>query len=376
MTEHHQDRPTAAWLGSLGLLIALGTCGCAGPTTPLGAVWAFTPAQAKGIDVETLLRESLVSARGPHILTSPTRQVLHTTSPLKILIKDPEGDLANFSFIVRYNGLDVSRSFTQRSRFKQQWDRKTLVVDNPGVKLSAEDFHQIEFFYRNSEGQLARAKFEPPTCSAFDVKRSVRTTGEFHPTGKLLGMINRYTRDEKLSPAFFTALIAQESGFDPTVVSWAKAMGLTQVTSLAETEILKNFKDWPRYPGIDQMTSAKVKYLILRGSMSSQNEWRLDNEKSIRGGLAYVKILAERWNSPENIERIKVISAEDPIVLQTQLILASYNSGYSRVKQAVDTLGKDWMKSPELGEARKYVNRIFSYCNHFSESEALHETET
>ncbi len=364
----------AAWLGSLGLFSALGFSGCAGPTTPLGAVWAYTPAQAKGIDVETLLRESMESPQGPKISTSPTRQVLHSTSPLRIVIKDPNGDLANFSFIVRYNGLDVSRSFTHRSRFKQQWERKILTVENPAVKLSADDVHQIEFFYRNSEGQLARAKFDPPTCNAFDIQ-AVRTTGDFHPTGKLLGQISRYSRDEKLSPTFFTALIAQESGFDPTVVSWAKAMGLTQVTTLAQTEILRNYKDWPRYPGIDDMTAAKIKYLILKGTVNAQNEWRLDNEKSIRGGLAYVKMLAERWNTPENLEKIRAIS-DDPVIAQTQLILASYNSGYSRVKQAVDTLGKDWMKSSELGEARRYVNRIFSYCNHFSEREDQDETET
>jgi soluble lytic murein transglycosylase-like protein len=318
------------------------------------------------------------STQGPRIRTSPGKQVLHSTSPLRIVIKDPAGDLENFSFVVRYNGLDVSRSFTQRSRFRTRWDRKLLVVENPAVKLSATDQHQIEFIYRNSAGQLARAKFEPPSCNAFELK-PVRTTGDFNPSGKLLGTIARHSRDQKLSPAFFTALVAQESGFDPTSVSWAKAMGLTQVTSLAETEILKKFKDWPRYPGLDEMSSAQVKLLILRGTINAKNEWRLDDEKSIQGGIAYLKLLNERWNSPENLAKIQSISqatSEDPVIAQTQLILASYNSGYSRVKQAVDTLGKDWMKSAELGEARKYVNRIFSYCNHFSEREDWDETET
>jgi soluble lytic murein transglycosylase-like protein len=52
---------------------------------------------------------------------------------------------------------------------------------------------------------------------------------------------------------------------------------------------------------------------------------------------------------------------------RTKLLLASYNSGYARVLTALRTYGKNWITSPELHEARRYVNRISSYCDYFSQ---------
>src|SRR5262249_52501374 len=132
---------------------------------------------------------------------------------------------------------------------------------------------------------------------------------------------------------------------------------------------------WPRYPGINELPSLWVKALVMSGKANDSNEWRLDSERSIRGGMAYMKLLIDRWSSQENMSHIQSLY-EDPQIEQTKLVLASYNSGYTRVYTAFHRYGAQWITAPDLKEARRYVNRIFSLCDRFSELEAYHENET
>ena len=368
-----------------------GLVGCAGPTTPLGAVWALFPSETTRLQedfpekkVEILshaadaegpaITQAQSETTGPAMDISPSKQILHGPAPLRLQIKDPSGDLVHFNLWVRYNGFDVSKNFVMSSKVFRSWDQRMLVLENRNIRLPASSEHQIEFIYRNSQGEVAYLKYEAPSCYAFRPK-PVLTTAGFRPPKALLGIIDRNSTKAGLSPAFFTALIAQESGFNTKRVSWHKALGLTQVTSIAEGEVASQFEDWPRYPDIDKLSAATVKFLIMSGKINRFNEWRLDPTRSIQGGVAFAVKLAERWSSPENMSKIKSIF-RDPEAEHTRLILASYNSGYARVQYALAKYGKNWITSPQLKEARKYVNSIFSYCDFFAETEETYVEAT
>lgn len=345
---------------SVGLSLSL--VGCAGPNTPVGAIWDLSPSSVIG---EFTRRADDVF---PQIQLYPSKQVLHASTPLKVaILDDPRSALDTRRFTIRYNGYDVTRSFLLQSKVRRIASDGRWMIEAPSVRLPADDEHRIEFQYSNSAGQEAYTRYESPVCYAFR-PRSPQHTGDFHPPEEMLKLITNYSQKHGVSPAFLTGLIAQESRFEPDSVSWAKAIGLTQITDVAEMEVIRSRNHWPRYPGLNRMNAHVVHFLIATGKVNEANEWRLAPETSIEGGLIYVKSLAERWSSDANKERLKHIF-KDPELAQTQLVLASYHSGYSRVSSALDKLGKDWLKSSELKEARKYVNRISSYCYHFSESE-------
>ncbi len=361
-------RPTPALPMLLCISFPILHLGCAGPTTPLGAVWAVTPFQATAS--KNTFGSSLpftTTGNIPKIYITPAKQVLHGPSPLKIYIKDPNGDLTHYDLNVRYNGMDVSTSFSRRARYYHDWQKKILVVENPVLRLPPTEDHLIEFFYKNSSGAIAYANYDPPICNAFQ-SQSVISTGEFNPPIDLISIITHISRSKGVNPAFMTGLIAQESGFNSRLVSKSKALGLTQITSIAEKEIINQHPEWPQYPGIENLSVSKIKFLIQKDKINTRNEWRLNSKTSILGATDFIEAIAEKWSTKENKELIKILF-NDPEIALNKLILASYHSGYNRVSAALYEYGKNWIKSPQLKEARKYVNKIFSYCNSFVDSE-------
>lgn len=350
---------------SFNLIAFLGctlSFGCAGPHTPLGAVWTWKPVSAHS----TSFTSESSHPAGLRIQFLPSRQVLHSASLWRIQVEDVQGDLDLSSLRVRYQGFDVTQSFLRRARTRQLWKDRLLVVDAPFVRLDAEKTHPIEVSYQSSSGLWAVANFEPPTCSMFTADRRAMHTGDFEVSRAMLEQITHAAREAGFSPALLTGLIAQESRFDPRTVSWARALGLTQITGIAESEIVQSHSDWPRFAGIEQMDASEIRRRILLGEIHRGNEWRLDPNLSIRGGVDYTRQLAGRWSGPENLRAIRE-TFSDPEVAFTQLVLASYHSGYARVAGAFRRRGKDWLGASELREARKYVNRVFSYCHHFGE---------
>jgi soluble lytic murein transglycosylase-like protein len=184
----------------------------------------------------------------------------------------------------------------------------------------------------------------------------------------VLQFINQNAQKKKLNPFFVAALVAQESSFDPLALSRNRALGLTQVTSLGESEIIKNYETWPRYPGLDAMPLPILRMSILTGRVNSGNEWRLNPAHSIEGGVEYLAYLSEYWRRPERrsmIER-KLGPSENAL---SEVMLASYNAGAARVSEALERNGARWLQDEQLGEARKYVRRIVSYCDHFEHRE-------
>lgn len=350
-----------AVLTFIGMLLS----GCAGPATPLGAPWATTSDDVKNGPLSFIA--SLFEHGASNIKFDPPHQVLHGPSPLKITITDPKGIKSNYKLVVRHNGLDVTTSFLRQATTTVRKDR--IVLDLPVLRLPPERDHLIEVIYGVSTDLAAYARYETPLCRAYDQNRIQRLNG-FNPGLRMVDLINKISKTKGFSPAFTAAVIAQESSFNPRTVSWAKAIGLTQITPVAEDEIVTEYAGWPRYPGINELPAMFVKALVLSGNANPTNEWRLEPGMSIHGGLTYMQRLVERWNTPENMARIRS-SFPDPDEALTRLVLASYNSGYTRVYNAFIRHGSAWITAPELKEARKYVNRISSFCDYFSTTNDL-----
>jgi hypothetical protein len=355
------------WAGLwTGLWTVMTLCSCAGPSTPLGAVWALNVASARRALASTL--DGGGSDSLPRIRFTPSRQVLHGPAPVHVIIEDDRIDPHHYQIQVRYDDLDVTGSFLSRSKISVHsinGGPSNITIDHPAIRLSPSKDHRIEVSYRSASGKTAVARFEAPSCHAFE-EAPVLRLGEFEPSPSLIHLIADVSRDYGFNSSFSTALVAQESAFDSHAVSWARALGLTQVTPLAEADVARQFSDWPRYPGLNDLPFPLLKAFILTEKINSNNEWRLDKERSIRGGLNYTLTLARRWSTPENMDVIRRLGSSDPEGERSRLILASYHSGYGRVFSAVNERGSDWLAGDDLSEARKYVNRVFSYCYAFS----------
>lgn len=355
--------------------------GCAGPTTPFGAIHALAkPNKRNFIDMKIASEKSEKEEKldknkrmpaefkptTPRIYFYPRKQVLHSKTDLTVQIYDPKGIHPDYRAYVFYNGYDVTNSITLQRDDKILKEKNQLLITIPRLRLPSDREHDIQIVYSRTKSSIPiLAEYEKPTCSMYSRKIPKLET-EFRVPASYVDAIKRVSTEGKINPSFFAGLIAQESSFDPRAVSWAKAIGLTQITSLAEEEIIKNYPHWPRHPKIDALTLPYLKAMIMMGKINEDNEWRLDPETSMKGGISYLKYLDDFWRKPQNMELIKNTYSELEIGL-SEVILASYNSGLTRVKSALETRGYDWINDDKLGEAKKYVNRVSSYCYHFAE---------
>ncbi|MDZ4660597.1 MAG: transglycosylase SLT domain-containing protein [Pseudomonadota bacterium] len=363
---------------TLNTLLLTILVGCAGPTTPLGAIHSLGKPNKKNFaKIKTQKSEefpelsqaparSLAQDDKPKIYFYPGKQVLHQVNDLNIQIHDPKGISPDYKTFVFYDGYDITNSVSVQRQDTVIKSKNQLFISIPRLRLPADRENNIQFVYAHSKTSTpVMAEFERPTCSMFDNKIPVLDS-RFQIPESYLEYINKYSLQGKVNPSLFAGLVAQESRFDPKAVSWAKAIGLTQVTRVAEEEIISDFPTFPRNLKINDMSLPLLKTMILMGTLNEKNEWRLNPESSIKGGIAYLKYLDDYWRKPVNLEMVKNTFQDLELGL-SQVILASYNSGSSRVKTALETRGYDWINDDKLGEARKYVNRISSYCYHFAE---------
>jgi hypothetical protein len=235
------------------------------------------------------------------------------------------------------------------------------------IKVPPEKDHKIDIHYWINPEEKKTISLHPPECSPFQ-KNLIHNLKPFEHNDYHIHLIQLLASRVELNPTFFAGLIAQESGFNPKAVSWSKAMGLTQMTPIAEKQVLMEFPNFTSYPDITLLSPLKIKTLVDREIINSNNDWRLDPYKSIQGGIIFMKYLQRYWEKPENLALIKKIEGPKSDVL-SQILLASYNSGASRVKRAVTTDPINWIESGQLKEAKKYVRRVSSYCFHFSSSD-------
>ncbi|MCC2679561.1 MAG: putative exported protein [Pseudobdellovibrio sp.] len=336
------------------------TTACAGPTSPFGGVEVWSG------DGERIVFKS-AELPASDFSMSPKRQVLHKESDfiLKFNLKKQKVAVTdNADIRVTYNNKDVTNTFLKSTSVLKGKDNSIQYIFNK-LKLRADKHHNINVFWRpGQEGLYSRISYLPPVCSLQDDFTLV-STKPFKPAKTIITAINSTAKDQQLNPSLLAGLIAQESGFKSTRVSYAKAIGLTQITPIAEEEIKKLRPDWRSDPLIDELDVLTVNQMILNKTINQKQDWRLDPELAIEGGALYLNYLIDYWNIEEN----RKLLSEYPNISLTAVVLASYNSGALRVKNKIKSSGDQWIDDNELKEAFKYVNSVSSYCYHFSATE-------
>ena len=357
---------------------------CSGPSSPFGSIEKLTPPMplrvteeqaAKGEvtkdsnsaatqeeDIANLPKIDML-LHEPHFQFYPPRQVLHRESHLKVVI-DSESPLTdNYQLAFFYNGDDHSDTVLDHARITISEDRLRITVDIENLKLPSRLNHDIMVFLKPSpQNPSIGASYQEPECPIHK-NLTITDTEDFNTTPDIIKLIVNESRRHHMNPALIAGLIAKESSFNPTAVSWAKAVGLTQMTELADKEIADQFKAWPRNPLISEYSAPIVKSMIITGQINSKNEWRLDPRRSIIGGIAFLQYLIEYWNKSEfksHIESSRELNG---------IILGSYNAGAARVKNAYQKLGKKWNQEGNLSGLLSYRNTINSLCYHFSHQE-------
>ncbi len=333
---------------------------CAGPVTPFGAIHLPPQKKAKPKEIESSY-DKLIS-----IQFNPQKQVLHGSEDFEIIIKDSAGLETNDSIKVYFNGVDITSSFFYRAEVFTDPSQTELKVRFKNLQLRPDQRNDIMVRYKNQLGIVRTQRFESPYCPLTNLW-NIENVRPFQPRDKIIQLVQDRSSEEGLNPSLIVALIAQESGFYSKALSWARALGLTQITPLAERDIASSHPEFKRYPDINDMSFLELKAKILSGKINSKNEWRLDPKSSIIGGISFLKRLDEYWRRKETDELLRKNFA-NPEKARLDAILASYNSGASRVRRAIKKHGKDYLfASKELNAAREYVHKIQSYCFHFSD---------
>ena len=279
-----------------------------------------------------------------------------------------------YSLSLFYDEVDVTDRFLEKSTITKSSDGKTLNFSFKDLRLKTNKANDIHVVFVNHLDRASHASYLQPFCSLYE-KNKLVTMLDFEEAQKYLTMIRQVASEADYNPSFLAGIVAQESGFNPNAISWAKAIGLTQITSLAEKDVYQKVKTWPRYPGISHMPYLKIKAKVMLGEINHKKEWRLNPKKSIQGGAAYIDYLENYWALELNKELLMTLQGDFEQNL-SKVILASYNSGAFRVKTAMKKMGDDWMKHPKLKEAAKYVRKVSSYCYHYTQREVINVNET
>jgi len=339
------------------LLFPLLTTACVGPTTPFGAVNDLVPHETDVTDGQSAENSPV------KIFFRPRRQVLHDKNDfvVEILDKNKTPDVADVRLY--YNAIDVTAPFLSHSEVKKSVNDKILELSFSNLRLKTDRENNIRLVYGTKATRYA-SSFEAPTCDILET-REVHEVKGFQPPNEYITWAREISHRTQINPSLLTAIMAQESGFNPKAVSWAKALGLTQITPLAEEQIASSTKNWPRRD-ISSLSYVELKSQVATGKLNGETDWRLSPKYSIEGGAEYVQYLRGYWTTDENAKLLKSLKG-DPELNLSRVVLASYNSGPSRVKTSLQNLGDRWLEDEGLKEARRYVRLVFSYCYHFSE---------
>lgn len=330
-----------------------------GPVTPFGALNSLNFVSKTGSTAIDITSESPIQIR-----FLPKRQILHNKSDLVVEIQDTQ-DIPSLSNVkVFYNSFDVTSTYLANVEVKNRVKEKVLEIEFKDIRLKLLDENNIRIGYTKNNSLYA-SQFQAPTCDFFESK-AINNIQGFRPPSEYILWLSEIAKQNKFNPNLLTAIVAQESGFNPNAISWAKAIGLTQITNLAEEQLRVQEKAWPQSREISSLSYMDIKQKISSGELNHQNEWRLNPKTSLQGGADYIQYLHKYWSLEENQIWLKKLSG-DPNIVLSQVILASYNSGPSRVKSAIISENNDWLKKSELKEASKYIRKVFSYCYHFSE---------
>ncbi len=340
--------------------------GCAGPTTPFGGLKSFSVKEISKDVLNNLKR--LVFDNQTKIFVVPKKQVLHKMEDVWLVVEDSITIPEKFEVKVFYNRKDISHLLPSKKTYLINESNTQIKIKIPHVLLRTDLDQDVVFVYISSEKKISFL-WEPPTCPLF-TRQEVIQTDPFNVDSEMIEKISLMARSKKINPSLFVGLVAQESSFDPKAVSYAKAIGLTQITNLAEKEIVEVHSEWPRHPAVQRYPSSIVKELINTEKINEENEWRLNPEFSIEGGLTYLYVLINYWRRSQHLDLLNTTFSESEEDF-SKVLLASYNSGAARVKYQIQLNGTNFLKAHTLKEAQNYVKRIQSFCYHFSHEDKL-----
>lgn len=353
--------------GLILLILLFCNTACVGPTTPFGAV---TTTEAVQDD-----RYPQSFHPGYKIKFHPEKQVLHDKTDFSVEISSSRPLPDDITIRIFYNNMDVTKPFLEQSHLHRDAGGSSLIYVFKDMRLKTLDLNHIKVQIVNKEGNGLVTKFlEEPECSLYQ-KSKLAHLGEFHAPQSFITMLEKVAAQNSTNPSFLAGVVAQESGFNPKAVSWAKAIGLTQITPLAEKQVINSLEHWPRYPGINDLSYLTLKSKIYLGEIDHDTEWRLNPEKSLVGGLTYFQYLQNYWDMEDNKKLVDELGGDREKLL-TELILASYNSGAARVKSAIIELKHNWKQQENLQEAVRYLKKVSSYCYHYTKKEVQDDNET
>jgi hypothetical protein len=330
---------------------------CAGPTNPFGG--DILIAQEFTVDKHYTHNHDI------KINSSPGKQYYNSPYDLKIKLFDPNFLISHFKYEIVYNNKKLNRWYkTEQIDFpKNKID--PIVITFKNLSILPGNINKIGFLYY-PVGSMKPIVYnlKVPECYREFKDQQLHIT-PFDISKSLLTNIKNLSSKYQYNSSLIAALIAQESSFKPNAVSYAKALGLTQVTPTAATEIKRFKKDWNIYPNFSKIPLSKIKDKLVQKKINKDNDWRLNQAKSIEGGIVYLNYLNSYWSTPDKREIL--VDAFNKEIPEIDILLASYNSGAYRVKKAILKNKKDWLFDNKLKEARKYVMNIKSYCYAFNE---------
>jgi len=347
-------------IGLLPLIV-----GCVGPTSPFGAV--------KSLKTQALEDEE-AGQKGFKISFHPSRKYYHHKTNFLIEVESDSRISEDFELKIFHNNYEVSDGFLSAGVAQISTDRKKMVYSLRDLRFKTLDANNVRVEIYNEGRKVGYSLLPEPECSFYSEDKFVDIT-PFRAPAHYTKMIEKVATESQMNPSLVAGLVAQESGFNPKAVSWAKAIGLTQVTPLAEKQIQNTVKDWPQDPKIQDISYVALKSKIYLNEITPQTEWRLDPEKSLRGGIAYIQYLHEYWSRQDN-KKLFDDSLGGGADTYTDVILASYNSGPARVKRAIRSHNKMWKKDESLREAVRYLKKVKSFCFHSSDKGEQNDTET
>ena len=330
---------------------------CAGPSNPFGSNLFVSSEFVVNHTARGLASASI------EVKSNPPVKLYNTPYDLKIHLKSNNVFDKSFRYEIIYNNKKLDRWWTSED-IKISPNKKEATISFNQLSLIPGVRNEIYFlFYPNSNANPITYKFKDPYCN-FKFKEPIIKLSEYNNGPAYTQKINYVSIQHNVNSFLLASLVAQESSFNPKAVSWAKAIGLTQVTPLANQDIIKIKTSWASYPNINRMSYIELKYKIANGHINGSNDWRLDTDKSLEGGAIFLNELEHFWNQKDTQKLLTDTFDEIPY---TDIILASYNSGATRVKRNIKSYNKQWLWAKELKEARKYVMNIKSYCHQFKQ---------
>ncbi len=370
--QNHTLRTYGLFVAGLFLLFQ---AGCAGPTTPFGPVGEISSElKQKSFNYVETSNEDLQERHSrlePQFHFSPKRLVLHEKRDFIITLHDPLMVTKESTIELYYNEVNLSQLLRRNGHWRFSEDGTQVQITLKDFRPHPRTENQIQFRYqRTPDSATITRDYLPPNCDLYAMD-PIRAHIPFDQADLYLKEIERQARESQINPALLAALVAQESSFNPKAFSKARAVGLTQITSLAEKEVLKMEekarRQWPRDRRIASLPYPVVKLMIGNDHITERQDWRLDPLKSLHGGIVYLNYVDDYWKSgPANLLRQTYFHKSSSMI---DLLLASYNSGPARVKFALEKRGQNFLYDPSLREAKRYVDRIKSYCYHFAHTE-------